>query len=73
MQLDNTPQIMNFELAIDATNKTIFKEYCKGPDCPWSIHASRGGQSTQYPNLEPELPEAKPEITDPEIPNHNFR
>jgi hypothetical protein len=28
-----------FELGIEATNKTRFRGYCKGPDCPWSIHA----------------------------------
>jgi hypothetical protein len=27
------------ELGIEATNKTRFRGYCKGPDCPWSIHA----------------------------------
>jgi hypothetical protein len=27
-----------FELGIEATNKTRFRGYCKGPDCPWSIH-----------------------------------
>jgi hypothetical protein len=28
-----------FELVIEATNKTRFRGYCKGSDCPWSIHA----------------------------------
>jgi hypothetical protein len=28
-----------FKLGIEATNKTRFRGYCKGPDCPWSIHA----------------------------------
>jgi hypothetical protein len=28
-----------FELGIEATNKTRFRGSCKGPDCPWSIHA----------------------------------
>jgi hypothetical protein len=28
-----------FELGIEATNKTRFRGYCRGPDCPWSIHA----------------------------------
>jgi hypothetical protein len=28
-----------FELGIEATNKTRFRGYCKGPNCPWSIHA----------------------------------
>jgi hypothetical protein len=28
-----------FELGIEATNKTRFRGYCKGPDCPWNIHA----------------------------------
>jgi hypothetical protein len=28
-----------FEFGIEATNKTRFRGYCKGPDCPWSIHA----------------------------------
>jgi hypothetical protein len=28
-----------FELGIEATNKTRFRGYCKGPDCPRSIHA----------------------------------
>jgi hypothetical protein len=26
-----------FEIGIEATNKTRFRGYCKGPDCPWSI------------------------------------
>jgi hypothetical protein len=28
-----------FELGIEATSKTRFRGYCKGSDCPWSIHA----------------------------------
>jgi hypothetical protein len=28
-----------FELGTEATNKTRFRGYCKGPDFPWSIHA----------------------------------
>lgn len=27
------------ELGIETTNKTKFRGYCKGPNCPWSIHA----------------------------------
>jgi hypothetical protein len=31
--------IKEFELGIEATNKTRFRGYCKGPNCPWSIRA----------------------------------
>jgi hypothetical protein len=27
-----------FELGIEATNKTWFRGYCRGPNCAWSIH-----------------------------------
>jgi hypothetical protein len=36
-----------FELGIEATNKTRFRGYCKGPDCPWSIMLDRRGKGLQ--------------------------
>jgi hypothetical protein len=32
----------------------------------------KGGQNTRYSISEPELPEPRPEVLEPEIPDHNF-
>lgn len=30
-----------FELGIEATSTRRYRGYCKGDDCPWSIHARK--------------------------------
>lgn len=39
LEIKQNTIIKEFELGIEATNKTRFRGYCKGPNCPWSIHA----------------------------------
>jgi hypothetical protein len=56
---------------MDVLSVLTLSAYCMHVACAFNSF-DKGGQNTRYPIPESELLEPRSEVSEPELPNHNF-